>query len=513
MARIVRGPEPYAPTGGLNIFGTLLKQQLSESSQMRMMRERAGLREQMDIRGETRKETQKWEAQRDQAAVTRFRDDFSMLDLDPVTREQHLTEKLPGLWDNLSQQKMKRFGTPANLRLAIERPLTQEEHERIVTRRARLPISDVVERRKLKKKRARTTEDRIFDKQTATILFDRALQNLPKDLPLEEADKRIREFARKFGLSKKYIAAIKRGDIRETVRVERDKIFQKQLDSISSTRSTNAAKMAQLVKVIPRYAMGSTSQKGFLQAVFQLATTQQAMNNREHEVQRNLGWTKQQLIPYTPDPATRNIIVAQDNNTGAYNTTDFFWHGDVTGRAEETKRNKNYAKFMVGKKNPTTLFELLSGRAPAGAGLAPPNKLLAAPTTSSTVKPAAPAPAPAPNVLPGAEPEVVAQILSAGEDRQPAPPSRAVSELLFNAPGLSTLDKAGNDAATAEQLRIALTGIGVDFSTIKDTYELIARFKQRIGKVVPEDKNIKNFGRLLTLVSRHKDAILSGVTR
>ena len=95
MAKVVRGPEAFDPMGGL--FDSILRQQLSESSQMRMMRKQAGLREKLAIKEEQRVGAQKWEEADAMAAVGSGRQQYHTTNID--NRSAVLPQIVSKIWD------------------------------------------------------------------------------------------------------------------------------------------------------------------------------------------------------------------------------------------------------------------------------------------------------------------------------------------------------------------------------------------------------------------------------
>mgnify|MGYP005816154945 CR=1 FL=1 len=368
MANVVNFPSGGGG-GGLNILPMILSQQLGLQSSRQLMRERAGLTEAMDVRKEEREQGQRWEAERDQASIVDFRDKFNMTDANVDARNDYLNTETPTLWNNLSPrtQKVRFGGDMTNLRLTLERPLSPKEHESLVEKQARLSPKAAVKRRELTGERARITADRTFARQTQIDLLNKRVQTLDPNLTSEQAEKQLRRFARDLGLPKKYVESLKRTDARQHIKNEAIKNANAQIANNATKRSSNATKMANLIKVIPKYPAGGTAQQGYLQAVLQNAVQQKALHETDKALALKIGI--EDKSQYLPDPATLKIFVAKKANDpdGDYDRSKLFWHGDTLGKAGKRQLEAAWSKFMVGRVQPISLYELLKGQTPSSA--------------------------------------------------------------------------------------------------------------------------------------------------
>lgn len=367
MANVVNFPSGGG--GGLNILPAILSQQLGLQSSRQLMRERAGLTEAMEVRKEEREQGQLWEAKRDQASIVDFRDKFNMTDANVGARNDYLNTETPTLWNNLSPrtQKVRFGGDMTKLRLTLERPLSLKEHESLVEKQARLSPKAAVKRKELTGERARITADRTFAHQTKIDLLNKHVQTLDPNLTSEQAEKQLRRFARDLGLSKKYVESLKRTDARQHIKNEANKNANAQIANNATKRSSNATKMAKLIEVIPKHPAGGTAQQGYLHAVFQNAVQQKALDARDKALALKIGI--EDKSQYLPDPATLKIFVAKKANDpdGDYDRSKLFWHGDTLGTAGKRQLEAAWKKFMVGRVQPISLYELLKGQTPSSA--------------------------------------------------------------------------------------------------------------------------------------------------
>jgi hypothetical protein len=558
MAKVIKAGPAYDPMGGSNIVSTLLQQSIEEPYRLRMMRERAGLAEQMDIRKGARETTQAFEQNAAQESVKAARNTWWSLSDNERTPEA-LNAQVEAVLPTLSQNVIDtRFGgneaVRDRLRVVLGRTLRPKEYTELLATGSRPSVEVGTKEAILARKRGRTKQDvahkmlmdaEAFREGVATI------HEYVKNNPNATSAQINRKFLLLSIKHKQSAEARKSLTLDNAIQVADAGTARQRNRVIKSYEDKNVDLHERVTKSVRALRADPTG----------LAASNSALQTLRVQIERIVGGQlavnslykkagiKQKSPIEVPAIASKMIVLLDEQ--GKPDFKRIFYNATLGPKSEKRRQADLFKKFVKDKPH-TTLYKYLTDGAkalesgmPAAATVpasesaaastevtvGPDNQQLklaqaardaeqeariarerqaqldqatAAQTTLGTVAVAPP---------PGGEPTVATQILSAGPGGQPGPPSRAVSELLFSAPGLSNLDKAGNDAATAEQLRIALTGIGVDFSTIRDTYELIERFKSLIGTVVPEGKNIKNFGRLLTLVSRHKDAILSGVTR
>ena len=355
MARIVRGPEPYAPTGGLNIFGTLLKQQLSESSQMRMMRERAGLREQMDIRGAERKKTQAFDHQTAQEKLTTTRGQYWMTP--PDQRPEFLDKNVEALRATLPQHVIDtRFGGDKSaddrIRMALSRELNQAEHLEVTQRNARLKVRPAAERLGLQQKRKRTAEDLAHDRAMRLAAFQTELKILYKDFPNESSefyDKKILRLGLKLGLPKVVREQLTSRNASKRVKALQLQETNKRILQINTRMGTNAKDLARLATELPARSITSRGHQTKLQAVYQLVTNQAALVARRGDLEK---------APIKKiHPVARDMFVVRDKD-GNWDTTNIYWHGDVINASEQAEQKRRFDSL----KNPTSIYDILMGK-------------------------------------------------------------------------------------------------------------------------------------------------------